>query len=348
MRPILFTAFLATYTLLCGYVGWRSAQALPAMLWVRVAWLVGIAILSTGFFTGMALREFHVLGVPIGYWLRTLGVTWIISISYWLVAVLFCDALRIAERRWHFAPPWIGEHYAAVKLAALGLSVLIVAAIFVVGYFRFANPVTSSLTLKINKRADSVRTLHIAVASDWHLGDLIGRERALDYVARVNALGADLILLPGDLIDRSVQTVITGNMGEALEKLHAPLGVYAILGNHEGYAGAAASTAFLEKHGIRVLRDEVVSIAGGAFYVAGRIDHEPRASIETLLAGVDRTKPIILMDHQPRALESPAAAGVDLQFSGHTHGGQVWPATWVVPFLYDVAYGYKRRGDFQI
>lgn len=355
MSSAFFIFFLTGYLLLSAYVCVRVAQALPRIRWLRVACVVCIALLALGFFGGWAFRETIIAGVPVGRWLRTLGVTWMITLPYWVIACVFWDLLRLANRFRRIFPARVRAHYGRAKFLALGVTLATVAVIFAIGYSRFANPVVTPLRVKIDKPlgggfAGSGKVLRIAVASDLHLGDIIGKKRVGDFVARINALGADIILLPGDIIDHSVEPLENQGMGSELEKLRASLGVFAVLGNHEKYADARRSLDFLEKHNIRVLYDEAVPLANGAFYLAGRADYsiKPRKTLDEILSGVDRSRPIILMDHQPAHLGLSQAAGIDLQFSGHTHGGQIWPVTRIVRFFYEIPYGYARKGDFQI
>ncbi len=355
MPSAFFVFFLTGYVLLCAYVFVRVTQSLPKIRWLRIVCLACLAILAAGFFGGWAFRETTLAGFPVGHWLRTLGVTWMITLPYWVVACVFWDALRLANKLWHIFPARVRTDYARAKLLALAATLATVAVVFMIGYNRFTRPVVTPLHIKINKPlggefAGSGKVLRIAVASDLHIGDIIGRERVRDYVSRINALRPNIILLPGDVIDRSVEPLEKQGIGAELEKLHAPLGVFAVLGNHEKYADARRSLDFLERHSIRVLYDEVVPLAKGAFYLAGRADYSitPRKSLDEILAGIDPSRPVILMDHQPRNLERSQAAGIDLQFSGHTHAGQIWPVTWIVRFLYEVPHGYARKGDFQL
>jgi len=363
MHSPIFYLFFACYLLLCAYIGWCGINALPRNWLLRAGWVICIAFLSFSFIAGYTLRTHSstLLGQPVDYLLRNIGVTWIVTTPYWATAAVFWRALGFVNKRRRIFPAWVGAHYSRAKFLALVATVAITAGIFAVGYFHFTHPVITTLNLKIAKRAAlpasahadpsaTPNTLHIVVAADFHLGDTIGLTRLRDYVARINALKPDIILIPGDTIDRSVASLEAQNMGPELAKLHAPLGVFAVLGNHEGYAGTEPSAAFLSKWGIRVLRDEVLEIANGAFYLAGRNDSSSfsRQPIDRLLAGIDRARPIILMDHQPRDLDEPAAAGVDLQFSGHTHGGQIWPVTWIVRFIYENAHGYLRKNNFQV
>jgi hypothetical protein len=136
-----------------------------------------------------------------------------------------------------------------------------------------------------------------------------------------------------------------------LLKLEAPLGVYAITGNHEFIGGVERTTDYLASHGLTLLRDTCVHIAG-SFYVAGREDRDKlrftgvkRNELDELLNGIDKSQPIILLDHQPWELDKAQQAGIDLQISGHTHHGQLWPWGYLTQKIFEVSRGYKQKGD---
>jgi uncharacterized protein len=206
--------------------------------------------------------------------------------------------------------------------------------------------------LEIAKQAgDGRRELRIAVASDIHLGTVVGNGHLGRLADRMEELKPDLILLPGDVLDDSIEPFIRENMADVMKRLKAPLGVYACLGNHEYIGGHV--TDYVERMkaiGIEVLTDRVVSI-GDSFYVAGRKDKaaerfskEGRLPLEELLQDVDKTKPIILLDHQPYGLGAAAEAGVDLMLSGHTHRGQMAPNHLITRRLFELDWGYLRKG----
>ena len=334
--------------LLCAYVCWRAAQALFAPGFLRWFCFALLLLSSAGFLLGMPLRD-----TAAGIFLRQLGATWMLTLPYWLLAVLFFDALRFTHRRRPFFPGWVKRHYPRAKRFAFLFSVAVVASIFLRGYWNFSHPVITDVTVTIPKNAGSRTSLRAAVAADLHLGHLIDRDRLRQYVDLINSLNADIILLPGDIIDFGIAPLLAQNMGDELARLRAPLGVFAVLGNHERYGNAIACTDFLSRHGIRVLRDESVLI-DNAFYLVGRNDidrrrdNQHRATLDDLLRPLDRTKPIIVLDHQPHDLDEPARAGADFQLSGHTHRGQVWPVTWIVDALYPVSYGLGGKDAFQI
>ena len=189
------------------------------------------------------------------------------------------------------------------------------------------------------------------VISDIHLGTIVGRSRLQGIVEKLEELKPDLILLAGDIVDEDLAPVIKENTGEILRTIHAPMGVYGITGNHEYIGGAAKAVAYLQDHGITMLRDTSVVLSHGITLV-GREDRssrqfggERRKDLTALLEGVRKDGPIILMDHQPFDLDSVAAAGVDLQVSGHTHHGQLWPFNYITNMVYEKSWGYLKKGE---
>lgn len=176
----------------------------------------------------------------------------------------------------------------------------------------------------------------IALLSDLHVGLTIDRAFVERVVARTRALDPDLVVLTGDLVDGRVEDL--RDEIAPLAALRARHGVYAVTGNHEYYAGADPWIAALEAMGIRYLRNDRVLIGGegAGFDLAGIDDHGAAAypghgpDLARALAGRDPSRAVVLLAHQPRQVASAAAHGVDLQLSGHTHGGQIWPWHYLV------------------
>ncbi len=141
-----------------------------------------------------------------------------------------------------------------------------------------------------------------------------------------------------------------GSTTGVLSRLHAPLGVYAVMGNHEYHGGADRAEAFMESAGITVLRDEVVTV-GGIVNIIGLDD--PRAGnrkvpVTDLIARCDPSLPTILLVHRPVDLEEYAANGIDLVLAGHSHHGQFFPLTIITDLVYTVSYGYAKIGPMQV
>ncbi|UNM96885.1 metallophosphoesterase [Ignatzschineria rhizosphaerae] len=185
--------------------------------------------------------------------------------------------------------------------------------------------------------------------SDLHLGHTIGRDELKKWVALINAEEADYIFVSGDVIDNDVRPLYKENIDELLSEFRAKNGVYAILGNHEYIAGVENSLAFFEKTNWRLLRDEVVLLPEN-IYVVGRDDkmNPDRAELSTLLEGLDPDIPMIVLDHQPVNFPTLAKLGEFLQFSGHTHDGQVWPYNYAAKSINGVSSGLWDFSNSQL
>jgi predicted MPP superfamily phosphohydrolase len=176
----------------------------------------------------------------------------------------------------------------------------------------------------------------IVQLSDLHTGMTIDRDFVQRVVDHANALDPDLIALTGDLIDGKVDDLRDDIA--PLSQLRARHGVYAVTGNHEYYAGVDAWITEITRLGARYLRNELVTIQHGlaAFDLAGVDDHSADSypghgeDLAAATAKRDPTRALVLLAHQPRQVRRAARHGVDLQLSGHTHGGQIWPWHYIV------------------
>jgi predicted MPP superfamily phosphohydrolase len=159
-------------------------------------------------------------------------------------------------------------------------------------------------------------------------------------------------MIAGDILDRSMGIYTDEKLGEEFRRLQAPLGVYAIPGNHEYFGeNVPEFQKLLAADGVRMLIDETLTLPG--FVLVGRNDRRggPRQTVAELvdaLPGTDKTLPLIMLDHQPYELDKSQAAGIDLQLSGHTHKGQFWPVTMFTYFMYEIHYGLLRKGSTTI
>jgi hypothetical protein len=188
------------------------------------------------------------------------------------------------------------------------------------------------LTVTLPRLPQAWSGLRVVQLTDLHIGPTIDGAWLEDVVAQVNALSPDLVAITGDLVDGSVADLAAHVA--PLGKLRARHGVFFVTGNHEYYSGADAWIAELRRLGVRVLRNERVELTSAArvpFLVAGVDDYHSHGwpghgpDLAAALRGRDPAHPVLLLAHQPAAISEAAALGVDLQLSGHTHGGQIWP-----------------------
>lgn len=194
---------------------------------------------------------------------------------------------------------------------------------------------------------DGYRILQI---SDIHIGPTLRRAFAERLVAGCNAVGADLIAITGDLVDGSVHFLRDEVLPFA--ELRARDGVYFVTGNHDHYSGGERWARRVAELGIEVLRNRRVAIErdGASFHLAGvedwstrRLDTSLGHDLDATLAGWDARTPLILLAHDPRTFDDAKRRGVHLQLSGHTHGGQLWPFTWLVRLQTSYIAGLYQR-----
>jgi predicted MPP superfamily phosphohydrolase len=231
---------------------------------------------------------------------------------------------------------------AAVALAAVGATV-----VYGLVHAR-TGPVVRRVRIPFARLPASGDGYTIVQLTDVHIGPLLGERFARRVVDRVNALAPDLIVLTGDLVDGRVAEL--RRHVAPLGDLRARDGVFAVTGNHEYYWDADAWLAELRTLGIRVLRNERVAIAAG-FELAGVDDSSSvkmavghGEDIPRALAGRDPALPVVLLAHHPSTIPRAVLAGVDLQLSGHTHGGQLLPLGWLSRLFEPHVAGLARFG----
>ena len=194
----------------------------------------------------------------------------------------------------------------------------------------------------------------IVQISDIHIGPLLGREFAAHLTQRVNALAPDLVAVTGDLVDGSAPRLASEVAPFA--GLRARHGVFFVTGNHDHYSGAEHWSEVVRGLGMRVLRNERVEIgaAGASFDLVGVDDHhahfagDGRSDLSRALAGRDPERAAVLLAHDPATFARARSAAIDLQLSGHTHGGQSWPFAWFVRIATPYVAGRYREGRAQL
>src|SRR6266851_2130871 len=192
--------------------------------------------------------------------------------------------------------------------------------------------------------------LRLVQISDVHIGPLLQKEWVAGVVERVRALRPDLVAITGDLVDGTVDE-LREHVAPLARLAEAPRGVYFTTGNHEYYSGVDDWLRYLPTLGIRPLANERVEVAPG-LDVAGIHDPTGRGryapDLPRALEGRDAAKPGVLLAHQPRQFREAARHGVSLTLSGHTHGGQIWPFSWLVALVQPYIAGLHRLGDAQL
>ncbi|WP_185028740.1 metallophosphoesterase [Streptomyces candidus] len=212
-----------------------------------------------------------------------------------------------------------------------------------------SGPRVKRVTVPLAKLPRSAHGYRIAVVSDVHLGPILGRAHTQRIVDAVNSTQPDLVAVVGDLVDGSVEDL--GRAAEPLARLRSRDGNFFVTGNHEYYAGVTPWLAHLRELGLRPLENARTALP--AFDLAGvnDIGGEPTGQgpdFGRALGDRDRTRTAVLLAHQPVQIHEAVRHGVDLQLSGHTHGGQLWPGNLVAALANPTVSGLDRYGDTQL
>ncbi|MGY3850563.1 metallophosphoesterase [Streptomyces hydrogenans] len=211
-------------------------------------------------------------------------------------------------------------------------------------------PKVKRVTVPLAKLPRAAHGYRIAVVSDIHLGPILGRAHSQRIVDAINATQPDLIAVVGDLVDGTVENL--GPAAEPLARLRARHGSFFVTGNHEYFSGADAWVDHVRELGMRPLRNERLEIPAG-FDLAGVDDVAGESEgqgpdFARALGDRDRSRAAVLLAHQPVVIDDAVAHGVDLQLSGHTHGGQLWPGNLLAELANPTVAGLERYGDTQL
>ncbi|HRX31024.1 MAG TPA: metallophosphoesterase [Tenuifilaceae bacterium] len=322
------------------YYQTRPLFNLPSVgTWLKVIFWVLVLSYPIGrtfeaFFGGFVLIPFVKLG---SMWIAAMLYLTLLFVVFWLIVPVLAkfglNIKGIAENR---------------QIAVIFIY-LVMLIILLAGYINATNPKVSNINIDVNKPLPTGK-VRIAMVSDIHLGTIIGKKELAKLVNTVNKQNPDLVLFVGDVFDEDITPVVNGNMGNLFEQIKSKYGVYAVTGNHEFFGNYTDKISYLKKHKITVLCDTALTV--NSINIIGRYDRQSiralghlRKSLVELTKNIDLSKFTILMDHQPANLNEAVNAGIDLQLSGHTHNGQMWPLNYITKAIYEVSMGYKKKGN---
>lgn len=354
-RAALVAMFLAS--LLAILVGGHLYLA-ERLVWgpdLPAPWRTAVLAILGGGALSLVLQPIGERTLPhrVGRWLAWPASLWMGAAFFLLVGALVSDGL--AALMGAVTPGGAGAGPGAARFQAALIAGLALVGVWRGWRERGAGPLVTRVTVRIPNWPAARDGFRIVQISDLHIGPLLDRRFAAAVTARVNALAPDLVAVTGDLVDGDVRHV--GDEVVPFADLRAAHGVYFVTGNHDYYSGADAWAAHVAGLGLRPLRNQRVTIGAGADAVdlAGVEDHHAhlvsrhhRCDLSAALAGRDAARPLILLAHDPLTFAEAARRGVDLQLSGHTHGGQIWPFRYLVRLSTPFVAGHYRRGRAQL
>ncbi len=334
---IFLTVALTIWLLQHLYVGWRlwSVPVLHSPAGHRTL----LAALAIGFLSYPLGRIFYGIGWHVvGRALEYAGAVWMGTLFLLLAFLVMVDVVTLGG--W-LLRPWVGT----LRTAAMALALLAATFGFVSAR---TGPRTVRLEVPIANLPPSADGFTIAHLSDVHLGTILGPSFLERLIERTHELGPDVVAITGDLVDGDAGVV--EEMVPLLGTLKAPGGVYAVLGNHEYYAGRERSRALLANADFVVLDNQAHELQPG-LYIAGIPDARgsaqtgaAEADLGLALENIDPGAAVVLLQHAPEQERRAADAGVDLMLNGHTHGGQLWPFHYLVRKAYPNYAGVYQVG----
>jgi uncharacterized protein len=339
-----FLIFFCIYGWGNYYVIRRFLAVLPAVLEPFRTYILILLIASSVAYlvAKLALVKYSNFIYDIALWI---GSVWFAVLLYSLLFLIAVDLYRFV--RWivrylshgNFSFPLIPASY----LFAGWL--VIVAGLLVYGYCNAHNIKTKFINISIPHKTQAGTVLKVLYFSDLHATP-VNDGRVIDKVVKISQeTRPDIILMGGDVVDDLSKHLNRIGVDKKFSEFYAPLGMYTCPGNHEYITGKDDTFSFLTKNNVHVLCDSVITIRN-LVQVIGRDDNRKnRKTLAELKAETHDNLPVILLDHQPFHLEEAQQQGIDLQLSGHTHHGQMFPFNFITKMVYEVSWGYKEKGD---
>ena len=330
-----------------AYIFWRGYQALPPKRALRAPFILLFVFELLLYFFGYFFH--NDLPDSILYPVLLICNTWYIASMYLTMGLIVLDLIRLSNRIRPWYPGIIQKNWSTVKLSLFFIFFFFVAGLMIKAYHNAIYPAVRHVHVHIPKVVEGKDSLTIVMMSDIHIGESIGKKNVQRFVELCNAEYPDLVLIGGDVMDYELRRAEKEYIEDDFQRLNAPLGVYMILGNHEYRANRYAKIRWFEKTGGILLVDSVV-MPDSTFYLIGRDDilNGKRASLETLMQGVDTSKPVIVLEHRPTFARDIIDNQCDLGLYGHTHNCQYWPFSFFLRYIFEFPYGYFSESNAHI
>jgi len=346
---VFLTIVLGIYFLVNTFIYLRTSPAFGGRSFLKslslntIFWLVVLSYPA-----GRILER--IITSPLNTVLIKIGSFWMAAMLYLSLLFILIAILRGLNGLTGITPFLDFKSNPSYRQWSIAIAYGLTFTIVLIGYINARMPKVSRVEIALSKPLNCGKGLKIVAVSDIHLGTIITNGRLTRLVELINSQNPDIVLFAGDVFDEDIAPVVNNNMGTEFERIRSKYGVYAVTGNHEFFGGVEGKVSYLEKHGVKVLRDSSVLI-DNVIYLVGRDDRQSkyingrdRKSLSQLLEGIDTSKPIVLLDHQPYNLGEASSTGIDLQISGHTHHGQLWPFGYITRAIFEVSRGYLKKG----
>lgn len=297
--------------------------------------------------------------------IRRISTYWIGIMLYSLLYVVLFDLLRLIAKHTKLKNTLLFSHGSVISIGSVVVACAVATCLY--GIFNARNIKVNEYSVTVNKSCGSDKHLKAVLVADLHMGYAIGVDHITNMVEKINQQDADIVIIAGDIFDNSYDGMDDPEGIKAqLKSIKSKYGVYAVYGNHDidekilmgftfDWGGKQLHnekmTNFMKECNIKLINDESVLI-NDEFYLVGRRDTDKpgtedgtRAEISELTKDLDKTKPIFVLSHEPDELQKTADAGADIDFSGHTHDGQLFPGNLTIGLFWENPCGMIKKDN---
>ena len=297
--------------------------------------------------------------------IRRISTYWIGIMLYSLLYVVLFDLLRLIAKHTKLKNTLLFSSGSVISIGSVVVACAVATCLY--GIFNARNIKVNEYSVTVNKSCGSDKHLKAVLVADLHMGYAIGVDHITNMVEKINQQDADIVIIAGDIFDNSYDGMDDPEGIKAqLKSIKSKYGVYAVYGNHDidekilmgftfDWGGkqlhSEKMTNFMKECNIKLINDESVLI-NDEFYLVGRRDTDKpgtedgtRAEISELTKDLDKTKPIFVLSHEPDELQKTADAGADIDFSGHTHDGQLFPGNLTIGLFWENPCGMIKKDN---
>lgn len=297
--------------------------------------------------------------------IRRISTYWIGIMFYSLLYVVLFDLLRLIAKHTKLKNTLLFSRGSVISIGSVVVACAVATCLY--GIFNARNIKVNEYSVTVNKSCGSDKHLKAVLVADLHMGYAIGVDHITNMVEKINQQDADIVIIAGDIFDNSYDGMDDPEgIKSQLRSIKSKYGVYAVYGNHDidekilmgftfDWGGkqlhSEKMTNFMKECNIKLINDESVLI-NDEFYLVGRRDTDKpgtedgtRAEISELTKDLDNTKPIFVLSHEPDELQKTADAGADIDFSGHTHDGQLFPGNLTIGLFWENPCGMIKKDN---
>lgn len=297
--------------------------------------------------------------------IRRISTYWIGIMLYSLLYVVLFDLLRLIAKHTKLKNTLLFSRGSVISIGSVVVACAVATCLY--GIFNARNIKVNEYSVTVNKSCGSDKHLKAVLVADLHMGYAIGVDHITNMVEKINEQDADIVIIAGDIFDNSYDGMDDPEGIKAqLKSIKSKYGIYAVYGNHDidekilmgftfDWGGkqlhSEKMTNFMKECNIKLINDESVLI-NDEFYLVGRRDTDKpgtedgtRAEISELTKDLDKTKPIFVLSHEPDELQKTADAGADIDFSGHTHDGQLFPGNLTIGLFWENPCGMIKKDN---